>query len=579
MKKQLFNYLTIAMVTVVCIAVPSGCKDSLDLQPLDRVSDVSFWKEATEYKLAANKFYDYLRSFSNANGDGHSGSDLGADRGAFARGTNTLVSNDANYNDAYKWIHNINYMLEKAEGFKSPDQIKTYVAEAKFFRAYVYFDKLLTSYGGVILIKKVLTTESPELKAARSTRDETVDFIIQDLEEAIANLPLENEISATDKGRISKGAAQAFLGRVCLYEGTWLKFRNQNATRANALLDKSISNSNAVINSKAYSLFKPQALGDSALKYLFILENQRSNPANITKSANQEYLLAVRYESNNLLKTIPNQISFGALGADMSRVMADMYLSVDGLPIDKTKMPFSRATLKSEFANRDNRMRYFMMVPGYRYWQNATNWHINWDWSATDLKNARLPHDPWSNDITGYSNQQWAAERQVPNSQEGYDYPVIRLAEVYLNYAEAVFERNGSISDEDLDKSLNLVRTRVNSAMPKLTNAFATANGLNMQQEIRRERAVELQGDGLRMDDLKRWHIAHIELAKPVLGVRWAGTEYATRYTTNPPALTADGDVIADPVVERKFTEKNYLIPLPTNQLQLNPNLVQNPGW
>src|SRR5688572_22797312 len=135
MKKQLFNYLTIAMVTVVCIAVPSGCKDSLDLQPLDRVSDVSFWKEATEYKLAANKFYDYLRSFSNANGDGHSGSDLGADRGAFARGTNTLVSNDANYNDAYKWIHNINYMLEKAEGFKSPDQIKTYVAEAKFFRA------------------------------------------------------------------------------------------------------------------------------------------------------------------------------------------------------------------------------------------------------------------------------------------------------------------------------------------------------------------------------------------------------------------------------------------------------------
>jgi hypothetical protein len=366
MKKQLFNYLTIVMVMAVCIVAPLGCKDALDLQPLDRVSDVSFWKESTEFKLAANKFYDYLRSFGNGNGDGHSGSDLGADRGAFARGTNTIVSNDANYNDAYKWIHNINYMLEKAKDFKSPDQIKAYVAEAKFFRAYVYFDKLLTSYGGVILIKNVLTTESPELKAARNTRDETVDFIIQDLEEAIADLPLESDIVATDKGRISKGAAQAFLGRVCLYEGTWLKFRNQNATRSNALLDKSAANSNAVITSNLYSLFKPQALGDSALKYLFILENQKSNPANITKSANQEYILAVRYESNNLLKTIPNQISFGALGADMSRVMADMYLSVDGLPIDKTKLPFSRVTLKSEFANRDNRMRYFMMVPGYQ---------------------------------------------------------------------------------------------------------------------------------------------------------------------------------------------------------------------
>jgi len=63
-----------------------------------------------------------------------------------------------------------------------------------------------------------------------------------------------------------------------------------------------------------------------------------------------------------------------------------------------------------------------------------------------------------------------------------------------------------------------------------------------------------------------------------VLGVRWAGTEYATKYT-NPPPLTADGDVIADPVGERKFSEKNYLIPLPTSQLQLNPNLAQNPGW
>jgi hypothetical protein len=234
--------------------------------------------------------------------------------------------------------------------------------------------------------------------------------------------------------------------------------------------------------------------------------------------------------------------------------------------------------MTSEYQNRDHRMRYYMMIPGYPYWQNATNWHINWDWSTADLANARPPHNPWSNDITGYNNQQWAAERQVPNSQEGYDYPVIRLAEVYINYAEALYERNGTIGDADLDKSLNLVRSRVNAAMPKLTNGFVSSNGLDMREEIRRERAVELQGEGFRMDDLKRWYIAHIELTKPVLGVRWAGTEFATKYT-NPPALTADGDVLADPASERKFTEKNYLIPIPTNQIQLNPNLAQNPGW
>jgi hypothetical protein len=577
MKTLYSKYITILMIAIG-IGVPFGCNDALDLEPQDRVSDATYWNDATQFKLAANSFYNYLRTFNNGNGDGHSGSDLGADRGVFARGTNTIVSNDDNYNNAYRWIRNINYLLAKATEFKDPDAIKVYVAEAKFFRAYVYFDKLLTSYGGVILIRDVLSTDSPELTAARSTRDETIDFIIQDLEEAIPDLPDESAIAASDKGRVSKQAAQAFLGRIGLYEGTWQKYRSGNATRYNTLLDKAISNSDAVITAGIHALFKPVALGDSALKYMFILENQKSNPAGITKAANQEYILAVRYESNNLLKTIPNQISFGALGADMSRKMADMYLCSDGLPIEKTSVAFSRATLQSEYQNRDHRMRYYMMIPGYPYWQNATNWHINWDWSTADLANARPPHNPWSNDITGYNNQQWAAERQVPNSQEGYDYPVIRLAEVYLNYAEALYERNGVISDADLDKSLNKVRNRVNASMPKLSNAFVSDNGLDMREEIRRERAIELQGEGFRMDDLKRWYIAHIELVKPLLGVRWKGTEFETKYT-NAPTLTADGDVLADPVTERKFSEKNYLIPIPTNQIQLNSNLKQNPGW
>lgn len=559
--------------------ISPGCKKALDLKPLDTVSDGSYWKTPNDFKLAANNFYGYLRTFSQGNGDGHSGTDLGADRGAIARGTNTIVSDDANYNNAYIWIRATNYLLNQAANYAAPADLKQYVAEAKFFRAYIYFDKLLTSYGGVVLIKDLLTLESPELTAPRNTRDETIDFIISNLEAAIPDLPLESAIATADKGRVSKQAAHAFLGRVCLYEGTWQKFRTGNAARYNVLLDKAINNSDSVIARNQHSLFKPAALGDSALKYLFILENQKSNPANIVKSANNEYILAVRYESNNLLKTIPNQISFGALGADMSRKMADMYLCSDGLPIDKTTTGFSRATLVSEFQNRDNRMRYFMCVPGYRYWQNAVNYHINWDWSAPDLAIARPPHDTWANGTTGYENQQWSAERQVPNSQEGFDYPVIRLAEVYLNYAEAVYERNGSISDADLDKSLNLVRKRVNASMPSLSNVFISTNSLNMREEIRRERAVELQGEGFRMDDLKRWYIAHIELTKPLLGIRYTGTEYATRYPNLNKPLTIDGDVITDPVIERKFAEKNYLIPIPTKQIQLNPGLAQNPGW
>jgi len=580
MNKSMFKYSIIITAAYTLAVVLSGCNKALDLKPLDQVTNATFWAQPNDFKIAANNFYGYLRTFSQGNGDGHSGTDLGTDLGAIARGTNTVATTDGNYSDAYKWIRNINYLLTKAATYSTPGDIRQYVAEAKFFRGYVYFDKLLTSYGGVILVKELLGLESAATYPSRSSRDSTIDFIISDLEAAIADLPLESAIPAADKGRVSKQAAQAFLGRVCLYEGTWQKFRGGNAARYNALLDKSIANSDAVITSNQYSLFKPAALGDSALKYLFILENQKSNPANIVKSANNEYILSVRYESNNLLKTIPNQISFGALGASMSRKMADMYLCSDGLPIDKTTTPFSRTLMTSEFANRDNRMRYFMCMPFYRFWQNAVNYHINWDWSPADLAISRT-FDPFANNISGYGNQQWAAERQVPNSQEGYDYPVIRLAEVYLNYAEAVFERNGSISDADLDRSLNNVRLRVNidNSMPKLSNAFVAANGLDMQQEIRRERAVELQGEGFRMDDLKRWYIAVAELTKPVLGVRYTGTEYATKYPTLGKPLTSDGDIIADPVTQRKFSEKNYLIPLPTSEIQLNPNLAQNPSW
>ena len=564
------------LIMIAGLLVPS-CKDPLDLQPLDAVSESTFYKDATQFKLAANTFYGYLRSFSQANGSGHAGSDLYADRGVFARGTNTSANTDGNYNDAYTWIRTLNIFLNKAQAYSKPDEIKNYVAEAHFFRGYVYFDKLLQNYGGVIIVKEVLNADSPELSAARNTREEVVDFIIEELERAIPDLPLEGSIPSADKGRISKQAAEAFLARVCLYEATWQKFRNGDQTRYNGLLDKAIENSNAVITAGQHSLFKPAALGDSALKYLFVLENQKSNPANVTKSANQEYILSVRYESANLLRTIPGNISRG-FGSNMSRKMADMYLMSDGLPIEKSSIPLSRATLDSEYKNRDNRMKHFMAVPGRYHWSGNANWHINWDWSQQDILNSRGKFDPMGNNsISGYGSQQWVAERQVLDSQEGFDYPTIRLAEVYLIYAEALFERNGAISDEDLDKSLNLVRRRVNPAMPKLSNQFVLTNGLDMREEIRRERAIELQGESFRMDDLKRWHIAHVELNKPVLGVHWTGTEYETKYRATPPLL--NGDVVADPASERKWTEKNYLIPLPTNELSLNPNLKQNPDW
>lgn len=111
--------------------------------------------------------------------------------------------------------------------------------------------------------------------------------------------------------------------------------------------------------------------------------------------------------------------------------------------------------------------------------------------------------------------------------------------------------------------------------MPALTNDFVTANGLDMRTEIRRERTVELFNEGFRVDDLKRWKTAEAEMPQDMLGIKKTGTEYDKENISF--SLNTEGCTIVES--GRKWETKNYLYPLPLDQLQLNPNLGQNPGW
>ena len=146
-----------------------------------------------------------------------------------------------------------------------------------------------------------------------------------------------------------------------------------------------------------------------------------------------------------------------------------------------------------------------------------------------------------------------------------------------MNYAEAVFERDGAISDDDLNLSLNLVRCRVNTKMPKLTNSFVSEHGLDMRTEIRRERTIELYNEGFRCFPTLQIIQAETEMPQDILGVKWKGTEYETTWSKCPHPRNDDGILVLE--TGRKWAEKNYLFPLPKDQLQLNPNLKQNPGW
>lgn len=569
------KYTLKAILVIVLGCLTYSC---LDLDPKDQIADGNYWQEASDFKLFANQFYGWTRDFSNSVYDApHSDkrSDLILDKSGtnvYSNGTNSIPTGDNNYTDNYSRIRRTNILLQKAELYSNQSDIVQYVGEAKFFRAYCYFE-LLQLYGDVIITKQPLDVTDPEMKVARNDRSEVVDFMIQDLKEAAGQLPLT---SAVENGRVGSEGAWAFLSRVALYEGTWQKFSG-NEARGKELLDVAAKAAKEVINSKKFSLYTPAVLGDSAQKYMFILEDVKSNPAGLLKSSNTEYIFSRRHDEilNPIGKNITKECLANA--QQIAQKFAAMYLCQDGLPIEKSSLYLFKTDGKiaHEYLNRDNRMIYTLCVPGSYYWSNE-NSRVNWTSDAVDKASASIKgYSPAGG--SGYANQKWAAERSVQTNSEGYDYPIIRFAEVLLNYAEAVYERDNAISDDDLNISLNLVRNRINKNMPKLSNSLVNANELNMREEIRRERTVELFNEGFRIDDLKRWKTAETEMPKDFLGIKWTGTEYATKWPNVSYAKNSSGYIILE--TGRKWESKHYLYPLPTDQLQLNPNLKQNPGW
>lgn len=557
------------------VAVTTSC---MDLEPLSDLGDNLVWDNAANFQLFANQFYSWPHDFDRAVSDEpHSDyrSDLvaGSSMNVYSQGTNAIPATDANYTKLYKRIYYTNLLLKNAESFDVPADIIVPVAEAKFFRAYSHFE-LVQLYGDAIILTEPLDLDSEKLYGRRNDRGEVIDQVIKDLKDAVGGLPE----TSSEAGRLNKYIAYAMLSRVALYEGTWQKFHTNgkdatsNTSRSTELLTIAKDAANEVIKGGKYQLFYNEKLGNESYRYMFTLEDgAQCNPANLSKSDNTEYIFVKRHRNGD--KTAWN-LTHGmvANACYVTRKLANMYLCSDGLPIGKSSKFQQYAGVTDEFQNRDNRMGNNMLYHGQQYWNNDGKWRTTWtDADLTSSLTANVRSG------SGYQNRKWGTERQVEDYYESYDFPVIRYAEVLLNYAEAVYELNGTITDSELDYSLNKVRLRVNPNMPKLSSTLVSANNLSMREEIRRERTVELVLEGFRIDDLKRWATAPDEMPQDMLGVQVAGTWFETNWTDHKRSLSSDGCLIL--YSDRTWNDKLYLYPLPSDQLQLNPQLEQNPGW
>jgi hypothetical protein len=498
-----------------------------------------------------------------------------------------VPTDDKYWNNAYAYIRGVNIVLKKAEEYPGKQtDITQYVAAAKFFRAWHHFF-LLKRFGGVPILTTVPDVDGAELKAPRNSRYQVIDQILTDLTDAINGLPTEQAIPNIDKGHLSKWAAEAFKARVLLYEATWRKYTGTSTDfkgsgapagdQVNDFLTQAAALAKDVIQNGGYKLWNYNSnttIKNRSSYYLFNIDGSASNPLNLDKTTNNEFILKSVYDFKlrpggvNLSHTVQTYMV-------PNRKLIDMFLCTDGLPISKSPNFSGYHTVDAEYANRDYRLLSYVLgnkdIPG----------------KGSITLDGKL----------GYNNFKFSAYNYPTyraDLQEAQDYPQIRLAEVYLIYAEALMEKNGSISDGDLNISINQLRARAGVA--PLTNSLATTYGLNMLEEIRRERTVELYGENFRFDDLKRWGIAEHELNQNVCGMVVGDANYTTEFRDasgnatskyvpqkypyqETTITTGAGDlkvILLDRTENRNFKRMHYLYPIPLKQIQLNPNLVQN---
>ncbi|BDD11870.1 hypothetical protein FUAX_43020 (plasmid) [Fulvitalea axinellae] len=534
-----------------------SCDIDIEREPYNTLTDNDFWKTEKDLAQACNRLYTELGGFSNR--DVYTDISYGGGPNEIGSSTFTPTNNFGPWDGAYGSIARCNKIIGSApKALESLDEaiVNRYIGEARFFRAWLYYG-MLRSYGGVPIIDKLLDLDSPELYAPRNSRTEVADFILADLDYAAQWLPNISDLKGSEEGRVTKTAAQAFLSRVALYEGTRQKYRENGEHKA--YLEKSKAASLAVIQSGEHMLYTKPG-GDKYSNYTssFLYEGENS----------KESILASRYildwRSHNRSYQLTRSRTLHP-----TRKMIDYYLADDGLPIKHSDRFQGYVTAQSEYENRDPRLKASVFVPFEDDWWKAGEKYV--------------PEFSNSGTSTGYHWKKYVVISEPADLVKGHiDYMVIRYGEVLLNYAEAVYELGGAITDADLDLSINVLRDRVD--MPHLTNAFVNGTNpagvqLNMLDEIRRERVVELASEGFRYDDLLRWGVAHTVLNEPTKGIKNYGDAVYPLVPWDSFDKDADDFIIIQPSATKYFEDKHYLWPLPLVQVALNENLVQNPGW
>lgn len=561
-KKQLIY--TLAVIAFMGI---SSCKQDnfLDRLPQDKLTAEILFKTENDLKLYCNQFYDSL-PVEFANQDGQSDNQVPPQINGFLAGTYQVPGSEGGWkSDDWASIRSCNYFLRKNTDPNLSQDIKDkYNAEVRFFRAMYYWDKVVR-FGDVPIYETDLNETSPELYNPRDPHKKVMDFVLKDLDFAVAHLP-----EPTAENRVHKYAALALKSRIALWEGTFRKYHGLGD--AEVFLQAAADASLQIISSKKYEIY---STGNPSADYknLFIQDDLSKNSESILSR-----IYIANITTNNYSRTISEN------GAGFSKDFVNSYLCTDGKPISVSPLYAGEDTPENEVKNRDPRYAQTIATPGYII-------TINENGSTIALLRPNVGTTATSSGyqvIKGRSSD----VKHINANQDNLDRFIYRYAEVLLNYAEAKAEL-GQLTQEVLDTSVNKLRRRVGMPDMSLTSLTPDPNtpfpGISLPlQEIRRERRVELAGDGFRFKDILRWKAGElINNPKTILGMKLTDAYKATypkdangKSQVDNVQLDDQGYVRVYPnITARVWNDKMYLYPLPKDQLLLNKNFKQNPGW
>lgn len=586
------------VIGAVAILSFGSCSDYLGRSPLDSNSDATNWTSEESIETFTWKFYGYLRekSYGNGNTRGQYHIEQLTDDYSpetFPSFTKQVPASSSAWNTPYDRIRETNILINRIGLVPNlPEKAaKHWEGVAKFFRSLYYFD-LVSTYGDVVWVDdEVDYSKEEERMKSRTSRIDVMTNVVNDLQFAVDNCYSPSEAA---ENTVNSDVAAALLSRVALYEAAWEKYHKLAGGKSDFFYKAAKDAAAKVIDSGRYE----------------VTENYKGMYTSVSLVGSKEVIL---YKVYTLANVNNGKVSMahGTFGYSVSstptwgltKSAVENYAASDGIPIHMKK--YDDQTIAGIFSNRDKRL--------------AQTVHPEW----LPVTDAVLVGVGASVSTTGFWTYKFVPfDRMAKEESQGTwmspynetDGPIFQYSEVLENYAEACAEL-GSITQADLDKSVNLLRVR-HGGIPALTLAGTgvSVNGTAITaepgnpgisvllQELRRDRRSELMADGLRHNDLMRWALgknldtklnpsgyvgasknAILEYINTVDDKGWTTKDkwlvnnffvdgYKSPWNTS--AVGASGAV-----VDHVWDDKYYLEPIPSGQISLDSNLSQNPGW